>query len=325
LSNFKQSDLPHMPVRPLSKLTRSDLADLNAFRLVAHQRSFSRAAVELGVTTSALSHGIRKLEERLGVRLLNRTSRSVVPTEAGVALAERLDSGFREIADALDEVDGFRDRPVGRLRLTVLMDGARLLMSRVLPRFTVAYPDVQVEIAVEDKMVDLVAEGYDAGIRFGGTIPEDFVAVPLGQRLHWVAVAAPKYLNRRAAILDPADLKRHSCIQIRTGQGVIYRWKFRKENEAHAIDVPGSLCVNETTLGIELALAGVGVTYCLEARVAEYVARGKLQIVLPDWAPLEPQFHLYYSSRRQMPPGLRELIDMLKELAGDGNELVSIG
>ncbi|WMY11765.1 LysR family transcriptional regulator [Paraburkholderia phenoliruptrix] len=301
-----------MPVRPIAKISRSDLSDLNAFRAVARLLSFKLAAVELGVTPSALSHAIRNLESRLGVRLLNRTSRIVQTTDAGRSLAQRLEVGFQEITEALDEINAFRERPVGRLRLSVLSDGARLLMARLLPRFVQSYPDVAVEVAVEDRMVDIVAEGYDAGIRFGGTIPEDFVAVPLSQPLKWVAVAAPKYLGRRRPVAVPEDLKTHSCIQIRTGQGVIYRWEFRKGDDYRVIEVPGALCVNETTLGIELALAGTGVTYCLEDRVRQHLDRGELQVVLPDWAPVEPAFHLYYPSRRQMPSGLRELIDLLR-------------
>ncbi|TFE36793.1 LysR family transcriptional regulator [Paraburkholderia dipogonis] len=311
-----------MPVRPIVKLSRADLTDLNAFRSVARLRSFRLAAVELGITPSALSHAIRNLETRLGVRLLNRTSRVVTPTEAGNSLAQRLDVGFQEITEALEEVNAYRDRPVGRLRLTVLSDGARLLLCTLLPRFLQSYPDVDVEVAVDDRMVDIVADGYDAGIRFGGTIPEDYVAVPLGAPLKWVAVASPRYLNNRLPATRPEDLKTHSCIQIRTGQGVIYRWEFRKGGDYRVVEVPGKLCVNETTLGIELALAGAGITYCLEDRVLEHLRRGDLQVVLPDWAPVEPAFHLYYSSRRQMPPGLRELINLLR--AGHADDTDSV-
>ncbi|MGL5600422.1 MAG: LysR family transcriptional regulator, partial [Silvania sp.] len=256
-----------MPARPISRLSRSDLADLNAFRIVERLRSFTKAAVELGITTSALSHAIRNLEARLGVRLLNRTSRTVAPTEAGASLALRLDVGFREIGDALDEINKMRDRPLGRLRLNVLSDGARLIMAKYLPKFLSQYPEVEVEISVDDKMVDIVSEGFDAGIRFGGTVPEDLVAVRLGPDLKWVAVASPRYLYRRSQPVMPDDLRSHSCIQIRTGQGTIYNWEFRKADEYFSVDVKGQVCVNETTMGVELALAGVGIFYCLEDRV----------------------------------------------------------
>ena len=301
-----------MPVLPTTKLSRADLADLNSFLAVESHRSFSKAAVELGITTSALSHSIRNLETRLGVRLLNRTSRTVSPTDAGATLAKRLAVGFQEIRGALAEVDRHRDRPAGRLRINVLSDGARLLFNRWLPKYLEAYPDVSVEVAVDDRMVDILAAGFDAGIRYGGTIAEDFIAVPISEQLRWVAAASPRYLNRTSRILVPEDLKNHNCIQIRTGQGIIYRWDFEKEGDHRVIEVPGQLCVNETEFGIQMALSGRGITYCLEERIADYISRGELQVVLPDWAPIEPAFHIYYPGRRQMPPGLRELIDLLR-------------
>ncbi|WP_308201851.1 LysR family transcriptional regulator [Erwinia mallotivora] len=302
----------HMPVRPVAKLSRGDLADLNAFRTVERLRSFTLAAVELGITTSALSHSVRNLEARLGVRLLNRTSRMVAPTEAGTSLAQRLEIGFNEIGGALDEINRMRDRPVGRLRINVLSDGARLLFARLLPIYLEKYPEVEVEIAVDDKMVDIVSGGFDAGVRFGGTVPEDFVAVRLGPELRWVAVASPRYLYQKKAPVIPEDLLCHSCIQIRTGQGVIYRWDFAKGDEHRVIDVPGQVCVNETTLGIELALRDVGITYCLEERVADYIKRGELIIVLPDWSPVESAMHIYYPGHRQIPQGLKELTEVLR-------------
>ena len=302
-----------MTDRPAARLSRSDLADLNAFRVVERQRSFTRAAVELGITTSALSHAIRNLETRLGVRLLNRTSRTVAPTEAGANLALRLDVGFREIGDALDDINRMRDRPVGRLRLNVLSDGARLVIARHLPKFLNKYPEVAVEISVDDRMVDIVAEGFDAGIRFGGTVPEDLVAIRLGDDLRWVAVASPRYLSYRPAPVSPEALRDHACIQLRTGQGVIYKWAFRKGKEYRVIDAPGQVCVSETTLAIELALAGNGIAYCLENRVAQFLRAGTLRVVLADWAPVEPAMYLYYPGHRQVPQGLKELIALLRE------------
>lgn len=306
-----------MPVRPTSRLSRSDLADLNAFRAVERARSFTQAAVELGLTTSALSHAIRNLETRLGVRLLNRTSRTVSPTDAGLALAKRLNIGFGEISKALDELNAWRDNPVGRIRLNVLSDGARLIIAPHLPTFLKRYPQVQVDVTVDDRMVDIVAEGFDAGIRFGGTIADDFVAVKLGEPLKWVAVASPRYLYHHAEPMRPDDLLHHACIQIRTGQGTIYKWEFRRGEAYRAIDVPGQVCVGETTMGIELALAGVGITYCLEKRVEPWLRSGELQVVLADWAPMEPAMYLYYPGNRTVPSGLRELIEVLREGMAD--------
>jgi len=308
-----------MPARPIAKLSRADLADLNAFLVIERLRSFTKAAVELGISTSALSHAMRNLEERLGVRLLNRTSRTVSPTDAGVSLAKRLQVGFDEISGALEEINKHRDRPVGRLRINTLSDGARLVFAKVLPRFLESYPDVAIEIAVDDRMIDIVEGGFDAGIRFGGTIQEDFIAVRIGPRLRWVTAAAPRYLNLHGRIATPEDLKGHSCIQLRTGAGTIYRWDFEKDGKHCAIEVPGQLCVNESALAIEMALAGTGIVYCLEERVAGHVALGQLQYVLTDWTPVEPPFTLYYPGHRQMPPGLRELIDMLRDEMEPGN------
>lgn len=310
--NFNQR-FNAMSSRLSTTLTRSDLAELNAFLITEKRRSFTRAAIELGITTSALSHTIRNLETRLGVRLLNRTSRTVSPTEAGASLALRLETGFKEIGDALEEINRMRDRPVGKLRLNVLSDGARLIMARHLPRFISKYPEVELEISVDDRMVDIVQEGFDAGIRFGGTVPEDLVAVRLGGGLRWVAVASPRYLYQHTPPAVPEDLRLHDCIQLRTGQGVIYKWEFRKGEDYRVVDVRGQLCVSETALAIEMALAGVGIAYCLEDRVRDDIREGRLRIVLPEWAPLEEPMYLYYPGHRQVPQGLKELIEILRE------------
>ena len=302
-----------MPVRPISKLSRNDLSNLNAFLAVERLRSFTQAAVELGITTSALSHAVRNLESRLGVRLLNRTSRTVAPTDAGANLARRLDIGFKEISEALDEMNQFREQPYGRLRLSVPTDSTRLVLGKHLPKFLQRYPKIQLEISVEDTMIDIVSAGFDAGIRYGGTIPEDFVAAKLGNELKWVTVASPSYLYHHKEPSVPEDLLSHSCVQLRTGQGIIYRWEFQKGDDFRVIDVPGQVCVNETQLAIELALGGVGVIYCLEDMVKSHLAKGELVTVLPEWATIDPPMYMYYPGHRQVPQGLRELIDTLRE------------
>lgn len=302
-----------MAQRPVSKIARADLADLNSFLVVYRLCNFTQAAKELGVTTSALSHSIRNLESRLGVRLLNRTSRTVSPTEAGNSLAKRLEIGFSEISDALVEINQHRERPAGRLRLNVLQDGARLILAKYLPIYLKKYPDMSVEVSVEDRMVDIVAAGFDAGFRFGGTIPADLVAVKISAPLKWVAVASPAYLYRHTAPLVPEDLVHHNCIQMRTGQGVIYRWDFEKDGDHRVIDVPGQVCVNDTNLVLDFARAGVGIGYCLETRAAQYLQTGELRQVLPDWAPTEQPMYLYYPGHRRIPPGLQELIALLRE------------
>lgn len=196
---------------------RSDLADLNVFVTICRRRSFRLSAAELGVSTSALSHAMRNLETRLGVKLLNRTSRSVVPTAAGMALAEQLERGFHTIGEALDQLERYRGSPAGRLRLNVPRDASRLLLSPVLPAFFSAYPDIQLDITVDDHLVDIIAEGYDAGIRYGDTVPRDMIATPLSGPLRWVVVGSPAYLARHGRPARPEDLMHHACVRMRIG------------------------------------------------------------------------------------------------------------
>ena len=292
--------------------TRSELADLNVFMAVARRQSFRQAAIELGLTTSALSHSVKNLETRLGVKLLNRTSRSVVPTVAGSELADKLERGFQAIGDALGELDVHRGVPAGRLRINVPRDAARLLIGPILPRFFESYPDVQLEITVEDRMVDIVADGYDAGIRYGGTVPQDMVAVPLTGPLRWVVVGSPDYLSRHGRPSQPSDLLRHACVRMRIGDNSIYKWELGSGDEACELDVPGPMSANETEISVQAAIDGVGLAYCLERRVNEELEVGQLEIVLAKWAAVGPPFFVYYPSRRQTQPGLRRLIDTIR-------------
>ncbi|WP_200944248.1 LysR family transcriptional regulator [Methylobacterium sp. Leaf399] len=292
--------------------TKADLVDLNVFMAIARNRSFRKSAAELGLTASALSHTMKGLENRLGVRLLNRTSRSVVPTAAGLALFEELDQGFRRIGEALDGLNRFRETPAGRVRLSVPRDAARLLIDPVLPRLLMEFPDLEVEVDVDDRVIDVVASGFDAGIRYGGTVPEEMIAQRLTPDLRWVVVGSPSYLQARGRPEVPEDLMRHSCVCIRLGTGEVYRWEFDRAGDHRAIDVPGTMVANETNVSVEAALAGFGLFYCLEARVADHVAEGRLEIVLPDWCSDGPGFFLYYSGRRQVPTGLRLLADAIR-------------
>lgn len=291
---------------------RSELADLNVFMTIVRRRSFRASAIELGVTTSALSHSMKNLEARLGVKLLNRTSRSVVPTLAGGTLAEKLGRGFEVIGNALGELDHYRGSPAGRLRLNVPRDASRLLIGPVLPRFIDSYPDIELEISVEDRLVDIVADGYDAGIRYGGTVPRDMVAVPLTGQLRWVVVGSPHYLARHGRPTLPQDLLQHSCVRMRVGDNSRYKWELGNGDKACEIDVPGPISANETETSVQAAINGVGLAYCLERRVAQELGNGTLEIVLPDWAALGPAFSMYYPSRRQIQPGLRQLIEVIR-------------
>ncbi|WP_349617177.1 LysR family transcriptional regulator [Azotobacter salinestris] len=294
--------------------TRAELADLNVFMTIVRRRSFRQSAIELGVTTSALSHAMKNLESRLGVKLLNRTSRSVVPTLAGSALAERLEQGFQTIAEALAELDVHRDAPIGRLRLNVPRDASRLLLGPVLPGFFARYPELQLEVAVEDRMVDIVADGFDAGIRYGGTVPRDMIAMPLTGELRWIVVASPDYLSRHGRPQVPEDLLRHQCMRIRLGDNTPYKWELGDGPQAIHLDVPGSLGANETDILLQATLDGLGLAYCLELRVAEELRSGRLKRVLPEWSSMGPPFCMYYPSRRQAQPGLRQLIESIRAL-----------
>jgi DNA-binding transcriptional LysR family regulator len=291
---------------------RSELADLNVFMTIVRRRSFRQSAIELGVTTSALSHSMRNLESRLGVKLLNRTSRSVVPTLAGTALATKLEHGFEMIGEALSELDHHRGSPAGRLRLNVPRDAARLLIGPILPLFVETYPEIQLEITAEDRPVDIVADGYDAGIRYGGTVPQDMVAVPLTEQLRWVVAGSPDYFARHGRPRLPEDLLRQPCVRMRLGDNSLYKWELGSGDSACEIDVPGPVSANDTETSVLAAINGVALTYCLERRIAEEIREGKLEVVLSEWAAPGPPFFMYYASRRQTQPGLSQLVDAIR-------------
>jgi DNA-binding transcriptional LysR family regulator len=291
---------------------RSELADLNVFMTIVRRRSFRHAAIELGVSTSALSHAMKALESRVGVKLLNRTTRSVVPTAAGSELAARLERGFQTIGDALGDLERHRASPIGRLRINVPSDAARLLLAPVLARFVASYPDTQLDISVDDHFVDIVADGYDAGIRYGGRVPRDMVAMPLTAPLRWVVVGSPEYLARHGRPKVPKDLLNHVCMRMRIGDNSVYKWELGTGDKTQEIDVPGPISVNETDLSVEAAIRGVALAYCLELRVANELRAGILELLLPRWAAPGPAFYMYYPTGRQTPPGLRQLIETLR-------------
>lgn len=294
--------------------SRSDLPDLRYFLAVARHRSFRRAGVEMGLSASALSHALKALEARLGVRLLHRTNRSVTLTAAGEELRSKLDEPFASIDAALDDLNRGRGSPTGRVRINLPRDASILLLDPVLPTFARRYPDVALEVTPQDQRVDIVASGFDAGVRYGGTVPEDMVAQRLSPDLRWVVVGSPGYLAEAGQPRHPLDLLRHRCVRIRLGDDRIYRWEFERGDEALDLDVPGSVTTICSTLGFTLATAGAGLFYCLEARAAPLLASGALEAVLDDWAPTGPGFFAYYSGRRQVPHGLRLLLDTIREI-----------
>lgn len=297
-------------------LDRSFLTDLNIFVTIVRRQSMKQAANELGVTTSALSHRLRKLEADLGVRLLNRTNRSLTPTEAGAALAAQLETGLRTINDALEALTNQRDFPMGRIRLNALRDAARFILAPVLPKYTATYPDMYLDITVDDHMVDIVAEGFDAGIRYGDRVPQDMIGVALSGPMQWVVVGSPALIARVGRPQVPDDLLRLPCIETRLGDNSRYAWELGNGGALQRIDVKGPLCANETEQALEAARGGIGFAYCLEALVRHDIEAGRLEIVLPEWASEGPPFTIYYPSRRQLPVGLRRLIDLIREEQG---------
>jgi len=288
------------------------LPDLISFATVARLRSFRGAALELGVSASALSHAVRGLEERLGVRLLNRTTRSVTPSQAGQRLLERLGPALRDIDDALDDVNTFRDTPIGTLRLNVPRSAAHLLLAPLMARYLAAHPQMRLEITTDDGLVDIVAGGYDAGVRFGESLQGDMVAVPLGPPQRLVVVGSPAYLAKHGAPATPRELRAHACIRFRFPSGKFYRWEFAKGGQALEIDVDGPLALGEAELMIRAAEDGVGLACALDAQVEPRVQSGALVRVLEDWCPMIPGFYLYYPSRRQMAGGLRAFVEMIR-------------
>lgn len=295
------------------RFSRSDLADLLYFMAIAKHGNFRRAGIELGVSASALSHSLKGLETRLGVRLLNRTSRSVTLTAAGEELRAVIGDPLQTIGDAIEQLNRFRDAPAGRIRLNAPEHAACLLLAPILPEFVKRYPGIEIEIDVNNHLVDVINEGFDAGIRYGGTVPEDMIAQRLSDDIRWVVAASPAYLAEHGVPEHPNDLPAHSCLKFWLGDDSLYRWEFEKGEESLSIGVQGVVTHNDTRLAISLAVSGMGLAYLPEPAIAGELGKGELRTVLDDWAPMGPGFHIYYASRRQVPTGLRLLIDFIRE------------
>lgn len=295
------------------KLTRADLADLTYFLAIARHGSFRKAALDIGVTTSALSHAITGLELRRGVRLLNRTTRSVSLTAAGEELRAAIEGPMDAIDTAAGNLDRYRDAPTGRIRINVLEDAVPLLLAPVLPHFVERYPEVTIDISVSNRLIDVIGSGFDAGIRYGGTVPEDMIAQRLSPDLRWMAAAAPAYLDRFGAPATPQDLRHHRCIGIRLGNDQHYHWEFERGAEVVAIATPGPLTVDASVAALALGLNGTGILYASQAVLQPHLDSGALRPVLADWSPMGSGFHLYYSGRRNLATGLRLLIDLIRE------------
>ncbi|WP_434405287.1 LysR family transcriptional regulator [Sphingobium sp. DN12] len=259
------------------QINRSDLADCAYFIAIARHRSFRRAGLELGVSSSALSHALKAFETRLGLRLLNRTNRSVTLTAAGEQLLQAISDPVNVIGDAFETLNRFRDAPAGRIRINMMADAAALLVSPILPVFMERYPDVELEISVDNHIVDVIDSGFDAGIRYGGTVPEDMIAQRLSGEIDWVIVGAPSYFERFGRPQHPNDLAEHRCLRIRLGDDSIYKWELDKADESVAIDVPGMITVNNADAALPAVLAGAGLTYLSEPLVSLWSRRGNLR------------------------------------------------
>jgi DNA-binding transcriptional LysR family regulator len=290
-----------------------DLPDLANFAAVARHGGFARAAAELGVSRSALSHAIRGLETRLGVRLLNRTTRSVAPTAAGERLLVELGPALERIELAVEGANGFRERPAGRVRLSVPRVAAALVIAPALPAFLQAHPDIDVELSIDDAAVDIVARGFDAGVRFGELLAGDMVAVAVGPPVEFAIVGSPSYFRNRPTPLEPADLAAHQCIRLRLrGSGALFNWEFERDGRELRVAVEGPLTLDSSEFAVRAAAGGVGLAYASLADVEERVATGELVRVLADWCPPTARLYLYYPGRRQVPAALRALIDWLR-------------
>jgi DNA-binding transcriptional LysR family regulator len=293
---------------------RPALGDLTALAAIVTHRSFRKAADELGVSPSTLSHMMRTLELKVGVRLLNRTTRSVSPTEAGERLVARLQPVLKELDLALQEVDAVRSRPSGSLRINASEPAARLLMQSVVQTFLARYPDMSVDLVTEGRLVDIVAGGFDAGVRLGEALPQDMIAVRFGGPVRFLAVASPAYLSGHTPPLVPDDLKDHACIRVRLPSGKLYRWEFAKHGQELTVDVPGPLTLDHLGLMTEAAADGMGIAYVPDRSAQPYIDAGKLVTVLDDWCPSIPGLFLYYPGHRHVPSGLKAFVDMLREM-----------
>ncbi|WP_233863455.1 LysR family transcriptional regulator [Paraburkholderia adhaesiva] len=293
-----------------------DLSDLNAFVAVARAKGFREGARAIGSSASGLSEAVRRLEARLGVRLLHRTTRSVVPTEAGERLLERLRPALNEVEAALDVVNTFRDRPAGTLRLNVPLSAARLILPAIVPGFLAAYPEIQLEVIAEESFVDVLAAGCDAGIRYGERLEQDMIAVPIGPRTQRFATAAsPAYLDCRGRPAHPRDLLGHACFRGRFASGAMPPWEYERHGEVVRVDPAGPLLVQvggAVDLLVDAAIAGTGLVSLFEDWLRPHFESGALEPVLEDWWPSFPGPFLYYSGRRLVPAPLRAFVDFIK-------------
>jgi len=294
-------------------MRRENINDLLAFLAVARERSFTKAAAKLGVSQSALSHTIRGLETRLGLRLLTRTTRSVSPTEAGERLLQTVGHRFEEIEAELEALSALRDKPAGTIRITASEHAANAVLWPALVKFLPRYPDIKVEIGVEHGLIDIVAQRYDAGVRSGEQVAKDMIAVRIGPDMRMAVVGAASYFAKRSPPKQPGDLTDHDCINLRLPTyGGLYAWEFEKDGRELKVRVEGQLILNGSTAMLNAALAGFGLAYVPADLAQPHLAAGRLKRVLDDWCPPYAGYHLYYPSRRQPSPAFALLVEALR-------------
>ncbi|MBB3303238.1 DNA-binding transcriptional LysR family regulator [Rhizobium sp. BK077] len=290
----------------------TELSELAAFAAVARHKSFRKAGEERGVTASAVSHAVLNLEDRIGIRLLNRTTRSVSLTEAGELLISHLDPAFGEMAAALDALNRYRDTPFGKVRINVPNSIGPFVIGRIIGPLLTKNPNLQLEINATDRLVDIVEEGFDAGIRFGERVTEGMIALRIKPRIRLVVVGSPAYFETRPKPATPHELKRHLCIQNMFPSGARYAWEFEKDGQTVSFQPTGPLSLDDHELMMQAALSGVGLAYIWEPRVEKAIAGGELIQVLDDWCQPEEPLYLYYPSRRHMSAGFRAVIDAIR-------------
>lgn len=295
-------------------MSRPSLTDLTAFVAVADHRSFRRAAEEIGTAPSTLSHAIRALEDRMGVRLLNRTTRSVSPTEAGFQLLARLRPALATLDEALDSVSAFRGNVSGAVRINAPRVAAAMLVDDIVPLMAERFPDVIVDIVVEGKLIDIVSGGFDAGVRLAGSIHKDMVSVQLGSLVEFVCVASPDYLSRHGEPGTPEELSHHRCIGHRMPGGKLYRWEFARAGQELTVDTVGPVILDDEDLMVDAAVKGLGIAYVTSPAATAALTDGRVRRVLGPWTPAPEAIAIYYPGHRRVQPALRAFLDTVKTI-----------
>ncbi|ANN68081.1 LysR family transcriptional regulator [Bordetella bronchialis] len=293
---------------------RPSLTELTAFASIVRHASFRAAADELGMSASTLSHMMRSLEQRLGLRLFHRTTRSVAPTEAGARFFHNVAPLLGDLDQALMDLETLTERPTGSVRINAAEPAARILMTRIVPAFLERYPGIHVDLVVEGRLVDIVAEGFDAGVRLGESLPKNMVAVPFGGDGRLICVASPAYLARAGTPRTPDELARHPCIRFRLPSGKMYRWEFKRHGQELKFDANGPITLDNMDLMVQAAIKGLGVAFVWDDTARAAIENGSLVSILDDWTPPFEGHYLYYPSHRLVPVGLRAFVDVIKDV-----------